>query len=315
MENNSSTPSLVGFSVRDTDDSNNPDFSDDRRPSVPGARSSSQLLEKIHSSTQLNKLETPYTTVDELNREGALLTDDNEVDLDQVVHGKLDDPGALKKALLKKKNKQATAAGISGNHRGRVPLPSSSTPSIASSSYSPSQTRSSSLVTSTDPVHGSVSASRLGNTAGNFPLRENEKDNDKIRNSYGEFISNRSHRPHLAGGDSYQSTTGHESEDSPRERSGRTSRKEDASRGYLRSLSRSLSRDPNKAHDQEVLDDALMYSTNNYRISRIDLENAPHVIKEEIEEEQDQGALLNDEGDDQYSPDLQEAASDQCKKL
>ncbi|SCU98751.1 LADA_0H15126g1_1 [Lachancea dasiensis] len=311
MDKDSRTPSLVGISVRSINDSENPDFNEEKRPGM--GRSSSQLLEKISSSSQVSKLDSAYTSVDELNREGALLTDDNEVDLDNVVHGKLHEADDLKKSLLRKNRRPR-------QNPKNVPGDSSSSVSVASSSYSPSQSRSSSLVTSTDPVvQGSVAKARAG---GNFNLSARDSDasfsghksEDKIRNSYGEFIANKSHRPHLAGGESYQSTK-HGDTESPTERSGRTSRKEDASRGFLRSLSRSLSRDPKKVQEREQLEDAVMYSTNNYSISRIDLENAPHVIKEEIEEEQDQGALLNDEGDERYSADLQEAASDKVQKL
>ena len=82
-------------------------------------------------------------------------------------------------------------------------------------------------------------------------------------------------------------------------------------RDSLRSLSRSLSRDPKKTQDQDA-EDARMYSTNNYRISQIELQNAPHVIHEESEE-QDQGALLDDEGNEEHSEDLVEAAEAKLK--
>ncbi|CUS21062.1 LAQU0S02e05006g1_1 [Lachancea quebecensis] len=290
----SSTPSLVGVSVRSINDSNNPDFKGNRGPRVAEARSSPQLLEKIHSSTQLNKLNSAYTTVDELNREGALLTDDNDVDLDKVVQGDTEGAGDRRKTPLKRKKNV---------NNGNKALSSSSL--SISSMISPSQSRSS-LVTSTDPVHdhtGDGNAQAGAASAG---------DEDRIRNSYGEFITNRSHRPHLASGESYQSTQNDTAgEDAGAERHGRSSKREDASRGYLRSLSRSLSRDPQKkAHDQEQ-EDSRMYSTNNYRISQLDLENAPHVIKEEIEEEQDQGALMDDEGNEEYSEQLRESASKQ----
>ncbi|CEP61693.1 uncharacterized protein LALA0_S03e08702g [Lachancea lanzarotensis] len=294
LSRESSTPSLVGVSVRSINDSNNPDFCDDKSRSVSEVRSSSQLLEKIHSSTQLNKLQGPYTTVDELNREGALLTDDNSVDLDNVVHGKLGDEENLQKSVLKKKKKRQQ-----GGHSGNTATASSSSGSLTS----PSQTRSSSLVTSTDPLHNS--SAMLHNA--NVSSTSNSNTDDKIRNSYGEFITNRSHRPHLAGGVSYQSANGYESEETPRERSGRSARKEEASRGFLRSLSRSLSRDPMRS---SVVADHELTSR-----GAPDFEGAgSHVIEEEIEDEQDQGALLNDEGDEQYIPELQQAASKEESK-
>ncbi|SCU97841.1 LAFA_0G13652g1_1 [Lachancea sp. 'fantastica'] len=311
MKRESSTPSLVGVSVRSINDSNNPDFCDDRSRSVSEVRSSSQLLEKIHSSTQLNKLQGSYTTVDELNREGALLTDDNSVDLDSVVHGKLGDDDNLKKSVLKKKKKrqqeyQNTGKGeSSGAQFGATQ--SSSSGSFTSPSHSPSQTRSSSLVTSRDPLRNSNSQVHVNpRSTSNFAHKNGNgngnDDDDQIRNSYGEFITNRSHRPHLAGGASYQSTNSYESEETPRERSGRSARKEEASRDFLRSLSRSLSRDPKRS----VADHEL----NSRVVQRPDFEGSgPHVITEEIEDEQDQGALLNDEGDEQYTPELQQAAS------
>ncbi|SCW02558.1 LAFE_0F09098g1_1 [Lachancea fermentati] len=279
---NSSTPSLVGVSVRSINDTKNPDFCEGTRPSVAGARSSPQLLNKIHSSTQLNKLTTPYSTVDELTREGALLTDDNDVDLDQLITKKTEDISDMKKKQLRKKKLAKV------HSPGETPLSSS-------------LTRSSSLVTSTDPIDPTVSPSRDKRVG-----FDEKAPNETIRNSYGEFIKDSSHRPHLARGESYQTTKG--SDEEGEERSGRSSIRKGVSTGYLRSLSRSLSRDAKAAHDIEEIKDARMYSTNNYSISQVELENAPHVIKEE-EEEEEEGALMNDEGNEEYSEELNNAAA------
>ena len=78
FDGNVSTPSLVGGSVRSVNDLHNPDFNEQVSSNLHPVRSS-HVLNKINS--QPNLADASYTSVAELNREGALLTD--EVDLDQ----------------------------------------------------------------------------------------------------------------------------------------------------------------------------------------------------------------------------------------
>ncbi|SCV03715.1 LAMI_0H10374g1_1 [Lachancea mirantina] len=278
----SSTPSLVGVSVRSINDSSNPDFSDNASVSVAESRTSPKLLNKIQSSTNLSKTDSAYTSVDDLTREGALLTDDNDVDLDQVINrpGEPRVSGELRRAARRPR------AAVRAQYTSDVGLRRS-------------QHSSTSLVTATDPLHDSRNS-----RSSSVPAAPGTAPNDKIRNSFGEFIPDKSHRPHLAHGDSYQNI--HEGEEDE-ERAGRSSRREKPSTDYLRSLSRSLSRDARKTRAIEELKDARMYSTNNYSISRADLENAPHVIKEEREEEEQEGVLIDDEGNEEYPPELTEA--------
>lgn len=288
----SSTPSLVGLSVRSINDSKNPDFSDDRRASLTPVRSSSHLLNMIQSSTHEHhnkKDESNYTTVDELTREGALLTDDQDVDLDQLIGKQMDDIAGMKKALLRKKaqNKKVNSAD--------------STPALT-----PMHSDSKSLVTSTDPIDDVISSPKKDDC-----IVENAEET--IRNSFGEYIRNKSHRPHLARGDSYQTTKDEDSEatEVSGERQGRLKKK--VSTEYLRSLSRSLNRD-NKKHPsltrEDKRGDSRMYSTNNYSISQMDLEIAPHIIEEKLEEEEEEGVLMDDEESEEYPKELVDAAVD-----
>ncbi|QLG70875.1 hypothetical protein HG535_0A08200 [Zygotorulaspora mrakii] len=317
-KNSDSTPSLVGISVRSINDSENPDFQDES--SGPGMHpvSSSLVLNKIQSQPHVAN-NGPYTSVDDLNREGALLTD--EVDLDQVInateqlstdedkHRKLKEL-KKKKQLQKQKNKM-----------------SSSSSNLSISSIASGDSRS--LITSTDPMDDQINiTSSLEKSHRNrrVPAQvsvhgEPERD-EAIRNSYGAFIRNQSHRPHLAAGDSYQSFHENESsfDNAEDERSGRRAHRsvdKKASTDYLRSLSRSLSRDPAKKKQSMATaisadDNKRFYSTNNYSISQADIENAPHIVQEtlaeEEEEEGEEGALMNDQGNEEFSQDLQDAA-------
>mgnify|MGYP001398814024 FL=1 len=90
----------------------------------------------------------------------------------------------------------------------------------------------------------------------------------------------------------------------------------------MRSISRSLSRDPARKRGPtgdvsdvtEKLNNARLYSTNNYSISQADLENAPHIIEQTLEEEQEdeeeEGALMDDQGNEEYDKELENAADD-----
>lgn len=257
QDNHMTTPSLVGDSIRNVDDSH------------PGESApSSMVLNKIQP--QDPSVDGSYTSVAELNREGALLTD--EMDMDQVVNATdkvHEDPDHHRNWLkLLKKRQLQQSRDNENNYNGRR---------VGSSNISPVRTESKSLLSSVD------------------------LDDDRIiRNSNGEVFKDDT--PHLAKGESYQSAglTGEKTlpVDEKEERPGRrTVRSLDSgSREYLRSLSRSLSRDPvahrknqqaSSAEAGESLENARLYSTNNYSISQADLENAPHIIqtlKEEPEE-------------------------------
>lgn len=314
---NTSTPSLVGFSVRSINDTNNPDFTDSPLPPSLHPVSSSHVLNKIISQPSLD---ASYTSVAELNREGALLTD--EVDLDQVTNATetdADQDTHKKLQALKQKRQQEKL-----KLKGRIPIDSSST-SLKSMHSSDSR----SLITSTDPIDDQINISTYSETGRRrAAVREShgsKNKDDSIRNSYGELIENKCHKPHLASGDSYQSS--HESDvqsERSEERSGRRSRRsldnQSSSTDYLRSLSRSLSRDPARKRNNgpsvndvaEKLNNARFYSTNNYSISQADLENAPHIIQQTLEEEEEdeeaEGALMEDQGNEEHSKELEEAA-------
>ncbi|AQZ15365.1 YLR257W [Zygosaccharomyces parabailii] len=280
------TPSLVGDSVRNVDDTQIPDLTNEPIDHV----NSSLVLNKIQP--QDTSVDGSYTTVAELNREGALLTD--EMDMDQVVNATekdQDDPDEHRRFLKLLKKKQ-------------LEQPSSK------SSVSPQRSiDSKSLVTATDPIEDQISISPSQRPRG-------RQTDPTIRNSYGEFIRDESHRPHLARGQSYQKGT---EEERPGRRTARSLDKD--SRDYLRSLSRSLSRDPARRRNPQVstgtesgenLDNARLYSTNNYSISQADLENAPHIIQtlQEEPEEPSEGVLKDDQGNEEFPADMEEAAQE-----
>ncbi|QLQ80208.1 hypothetical protein HG537_0D02090 [Torulaspora globosa] len=321
-DNNISTPSLVGVSVRSIDDAHNPDFTDNpSRPHLHTA-SSSHVLNKITSQPSL--ADASYTSVAELNREGALLTD--EVDLDQVTNAtEIENDDEKQKQLQALKHRKQQKEKL--KQKSKISIDSSST-----SLKSMHSLDSRSLITSTDPIDDQINIStssepgrRRGATNDRRGSRNGQAKDDTIRNSYGEFIENKSHKPHLAVGESYQSC--HESDvqsERDDERPGRRSRRsldnQSSSTEYLRSLSRSLSRDPARRRNggtnmndvTEKLNNARLYSTNNYSISQADLESAPHIIQqtlaEEEEEEENEGALMDDQGNEDYPRELEEAA-------
>ncbi|CCE66084.1 hypothetical protein TPHA_0O01150 [Tetrapisispora phaffii CBS 4417] len=285
------SPSLIGESIRSVEDSNNPDYNT--------AVDASSQINKITGSTlikQLNKhsndglttKDTSYTSVEDLNREGALLTD--EMDMDRIVNVtselKIDDKEDDEKrlALLKKKKEL----------RERMYGENSKISNNGSSPYlsmSPSLSNANSLVTSTDPIDDQMNTIINDAKHSNIKKSESESESESektIRNSYGEFIKKETNKPHLARGDSYQSSViqeesnGQESK-SP-ERLGRTFNRY-SSTEYLRSLSNSLSRDVKNTRssfsESSSTSDPRLFSTNNYSISQMDLQNAPHIIKEE----------------------------------
>lgn len=278
------TPSLVGDSVRNVDDTQVPDLTQEPIEHA----SSSLVLNKIQP--QDTSVDGSYTTVADLNREGALLTD--EMDMDQVVNATeraQDNPDEHRKWLKLLKKKQLEQNSSQDN-------------------VSPQRiAESKSLVTATDPIEDQISITPSQRTRG-------RQLDQTIRNSYGEFIRDESHRPHLARGQSYQKGD----EERPGRRTARSLDKD--SRDYLRSLSRSLSRDPARRRNPQVstggesagenLDNARLYSTNNYSISQADLEKAPHIIQtlREEPEEPSEGVLENDQGNEEFPLDLQEAA-------
>ncbi|CCE90757.1 uncharacterized protein TDEL_0B06280 [Torulaspora delbrueckii] len=316
FDGNVSTPSLVGGSVRSVNDLHNPDFNEQVSSNLHPVRSS-HVLNKINS--QPNLADASYTSVAELNREGALLTD--EVDLDQVINAteqSTDDTDKQRKMQALKQKRQMEML----KQRSRNSINSSS-----ASIHSTPSAESRYLVTSTDPVDDQINVSGpSGKHRRGLHSSGAESNEDSIRNSYGEFIKSKCHRPHLAGGESYQSSHDSEfSDDRGEERAGRRSRRSldnQSSTEYLRSISRSLSRDPARKRGPtgdvsdvtEKLNNARLYSTNNYSISQADLENAPHIIEQTLEEEQEdeeeEGALMDDQGNEEYDKELENAADD-----
>ncbi|AMD21916.1 HFR061Wp [Eremothecium sinecaudum] len=275
------TPTLVGTSVRDIDDAQNPDYCTEKALSMHG-ESSSHILERIHSHTNIKNHLDSYESIQDLNREGALLTDDNDVDLEQLVTEKLEGISALKQQLTKKKNSQASRDHQHPPYPHSARLRSSGS-SVNDPYYShvSSENSNSSLAISTDPIEDSMS---MGSASSHqHTATEESTDTGRIRNLYGEFIPSRSHIPHLARGDSYQKT-GVEGE----ERLGRSSnRGGSSSADYLRSLSRSMQRGNSlqRSNANEQQDDKnITYNTNNYIISQIEMEMAPLVIREDEED-------------------------------
>lgn len=173
---------------------------------VPVGRSeSADVLSRLHDTGHCERNDS-YASVAELNQEGALLTDEVDLDLDQV-QGEVDTEG------------EADTEGDPTDRRCRQ-----------TRSRQPRQ-----LCRRADHDHdhgrGRGRQQYTGDTA-------------SVRNSYGEFIRSTSNRPHLARGDSYQTdhVVGPE----------RAGRSRQLSTEYLRSLSRSLSRDPNARTPRSV---------------------------------------------------------------
>lgn len=280
-------PSLVGHSVRDIDDSENPDFVPEKRPGLSQLNESVRKLSLKNSSPDDSD---QYTSVAELNREGALLTDDHDLDLDDMIAKGMDDISELKSSLESKKklkNKRKTRKSPSG---GSLSNDYSNTVSPVMSGTVES------LVTSTDPYTDNINGPTANDPsdAGKSRARS-EKKSDKsisegshseIRNSYGEILNDNSERPHLARGDSYQQSVEDFESPNPSGRSGRSTSK-GYQNDYLRSLSRSLQRD--HIDHKDVADDTgvqsqEIFSTTSYCISQRYVENAPHVIRESHEE-------------------------------
>lgn len=269
----SEKPSLVGVSVRDIDDSENPDYVPGKSPALAHLNETVKKLHIPHTGVEGDH----YASVDELNKEGALLTDAPDVDLDTMIAKGLDDISELKSSMEnKKKNKKKSNK-------------SSSYSEISDSSnvISPSNSGTvESLITSTDPIDDNIIGA-VTNDSAQDP-RATDNLHAIIRNSYGEVINPSSDRPHLARGDSYQQSVEETNGVAmPNARSGRSSSKRMSS-DYLRSLSRSLQRDHKKDLGEvpsgiDTIDRSI-YSTTSYSISQRDLENAPHVIKEEAME-------------------------------
>lgn len=275
----SEQPSLVGLSVRDIDDSENPDFVSSKKPDFNQLNSSVRKINLKNASPEGDN----YTSVAELNKEGALLTDDHDLDLDDMIAKGLDDISELKSSLeFKKKSKKKT------KQHARVLDADVSNPISPVNSGTVD-----SLVTSTDPIDdtiiGSTGSSDLTNDDISGEHHGGNESGSAIRNSYGEIIQENSGRPHLARGDSYQqsveelqSTASINGVATPR--SGRSTDKR-ISTDYLRSLSRSLQRDHGDTKHHPSNESDMIYSTTSYSISQRDLENAPHVIQESLEEE------------------------------
>lgn len=359
-----SVPSLVGDSVRSIKGTGTePVARSDPRNDV-------KILNKLHDTVanhnQSQQLSgSSYTSVEDLNKEGALLTDevdlelshvdgkvqrkDGEVDFNiadrKLGESELEKQRKRKLMLLKQKQKNRE---LSSTSLSRMDIQSSS--SQTSLTHLDDETKE-----ELDRVSRSQERERQRGSQMVSPTRGSD---GLVRNSYGEYIKSTCNRPHLARGDSYQSSS-NESENilidsaaTPSERSGRTSFRRRLSTEYLRSLSRSLSRDPSKSTtrtnaitpshsnnagnyttsappshhvvaipggdfidnektrtvDQSLEDE--LYSTNNYSISQVELAQAANktLLNEAFDEEEEEGALLDDQGNEEHDRELERAA-------
>ncbi|KAL6940140.1 hypothetical protein ACO0QE_004031 [Hanseniaspora vineae] len=320
---NKSTPSLVGMSVRQCDDVDNSDYPEvsssnyhaygnkgASTTSLNNARSGNRpyskdfLSNKDHfkkSSSFINDSnnEYYYSTVNELDQEGALLTDEylGTVDTENVVLKPMKSPHedynteeskiALKKRLNLLKRRQSevqnsvnqlSAASSNVDDTGAT----NDSDKITNSTYvTPVTSSSHTLATSTDPYEDAISKPSHPSSSGalfsssssgtNANSKTTPNGEEQIRNSYGEYILNKSHKPHLARGDSYQSNAsdlasgtsttdllehsmsttslgggapGTVADRNTGDRVGRGHHQHVGESSYLRELSRSLSRDP-----------------------------------------------------------------------
>ncbi|SSD61707.1 uncharacterized protein SCODWIG_03468 [Saccharomycodes ludwigii] len=332
---NISSPSLVGLSIRSVNDKENPDFQDGK-PQLTASQTSLSVFNNNNNNSAISESiikekeeDADYTTVADLNKEGALLTDDNEVDVNQLIRNSsaTNDIDNLQRVLKLKQKRMKNNRGV--NHHNDI------YGETHSNDISPIVSNQSLLITSTDPINDTIMPSNKSATSG-----DNGETNEKVRNSYGEDIVIKSDRPHLARGDSYQNTV----KGSSKERisnsnngsstgvgtattttntaaitsdQGRSGRSKYIGKEYLRSLSRSMSRGPSEsradssnnqsssAEDDIIINnnnddnrsDPMMHSTNNYSISRNDLETATSNIIHEEKEEEEEGALMNDQED------------------
>ncbi|CCK73510.1 uncharacterized protein NDAI_0G05270 [Naumovozyma dairenensis CBS 421] len=239
------TPTLVGSSVRDIDDV------DTKEEPFVKVHDRSRSLNRISQRSRSPRVDDEYTTVDELNREGALLTEETDIDLDKSMPIKDLTEDCTKYTLNKKLNRNDNK-NLFHHPKGNV------------------------------------------------------EDKNILRNSYGQAIKFGSDRPHLAHGESYQSVgDGTENDAEVNERLGRTNDKPSLSKDYLRSLSKSLTREKNRdrspnGRGMTTFDDKI-YSTNNYTISQVDIGNVSSNIIAEEEQEDREGVLLDDQGNEEYS--------------
>ncbi|OEJ92508.1 Uncharacterized protein AWRI3579_g69 [Hanseniaspora osmophila] len=368
---NKSTPSLIGMSVRQCDDVENSDYpeivasnyhahgnngassssldnpqtTNGNRPYSKDFLSNKDHFKKSSSFVNDSNNEYDYTTVNELDQEGALLTDEylGTVDTENVVLKPMKSPHedynteesklALRKRLNLLKRRQSevqnsvnqlSAAssnveepGASGTVTHKHDASDRITHSTGNSMHvTPVTSSSNTLATTTDPYEDvidkpphSSSSSSPSSSANNANAGIGQNGEEQIRNSYGEYILNKSHKPHLARGDSYQSNasdvtssasttdllehslssaslgacaSGTVADRNAGDRVGRGHHQHVES-NYLRELNRSLSRDPalkNKhihAHDGAGADDdhsSSSTSVNNYHISKNDMEHA-----------------------------------------
>ncbi|CCH60998.1 hypothetical protein TBLA_0D05040 [Henningerozyma blattae CBS 6284] len=365
------TQSLVGLSIRDIDDKSSPKLEDEELI-LTSNPSSKNLLHKIHSPLNNNSKEVKdefeffdnnqsdnpkqqhsYTNLDDLNKTGALLSDEINLNPDGDI------PGEINSVLFEKiegeeedyKLNNFQKQGIKDDRDEKIAnakkleieklkfleeqklknkdLLSSSTSLLEiTKSNSNSATN---LVTTTDPIDDSGYASPQ--RSNNQSLRSNlDSKNEAVRNSFGELIVNQSHKPHLARGDSYQSITNENESETDDQRHGRSSFRS-SSTDYLRSLSRSLSRDPKKKsvsggsnpiantfknisshsitnsidditfdnnNDTSYPDEESSRYTNNYTISQNDLQTAASSTnltlnnQPLVEEEEEIGGVLKD---------------------
>ncbi|XBW37887.1 hypothetical protein QEN19_003463 [Hanseniaspora menglaensis] len=210
------TPSLIGLSVRNYEVDGN---------ELSPQNSASELAKDAFTKTQ-KRIPSPgnivsnkeledsyyYTKVTDLAKEGCLM---DEYDSDTINLNLVEDDGKLTEAkrlkMLQKQKKlkhsQSTGNGITPTH-------------------------SNSLVSSTDPI----SSDLISPLPSSSNITESYQVN-KIKNSLGEDINNKILIPHLARGDSYQTTQLAD------DRSSRPQIQRNNTSEYLRELNRSISKD------------------------------------------------------------------------
>lgn len=370
-----SLPSLVGESVRNLRDDGS------ETHSVRSESVDSRVLNKLHDSVSHAHLkDDTYTSVEDLNKEGALLTDEVDLELNHVDEKVQREDGEVDFHLVDRKlsenelEKQRRRKLMLLKQKQKQKEYISTSTRSAMLSSSASQTSLTHLDDETREEMDRVSRSQERRRQAS-PQRNHTHDG-RVRNSYGEFIKSTCNRPHLARGDSYQSSTEELEPTSSdgasaggvsgagaagansglaansSERSGRSSFRRRLSTEYLRSLSRSLSRDPSThtahgahgaghgtvhgaAHGRsgsrprtgDYIDAAVplsgsgaaagasaasaaevddLLSTNNYPISQAELAQAQ--VLEQFDEEEEEGVLLDDQGNEEHTREMERAA-------
>lgn len=301
------TPSLIGLSIRDIDDSHSPQPEEDANAIMNSQEFTKKALDKMHLGDNFSK--NSYSNLDDLNSTGALLTDDMELNPEGDVPGdsnsvKMEDDEDYKLNNYKEQGieddrSEKLASEKTLKQQKKAFLDKQKQKNRDNVTFSLNERTN--LVTSTDPINeGTLSRtmSPTRQTLINHDLDNNLGSASKVKNSFGEYIVNESNRPHLARGDSYQSVNSNSATKEEEDRIGRAGNR--SSTDYLRSLSKSLTRDHSHSNGNsrisrgkgpvdgaeigETNNDSLNFSTNNYGISQDEMEvAAKKLIAEEDE--------------------------------